>query len=80
MFIMLRFTCGERKIFGQTSKSLKYYDHDCLEFFFFFFAFMLLLKTVMVKNSHILTGSYFIFQKKHTRPKLIGFNTIFGPR
>ena len=35
--------------------------------------FMSLLTALIVKNSHILTGIYFIFLKKLRRPNLKGF-------
>ena len=45
-------------------KVLKYYDQDFLQIFIFIF--MSLLTDGIVKNSHILTGIYFIFLKIHT--------------
>ena len=34
---------------------------------------MSLLKALIVKNSHILAGIYFIFEKKHPRPNMKDF-------
>ena len=46
----------------------------------FFMVFMSLLKTPIVKNSHILTAMYFIFPKKMFQTKVDRFfNTKFGP-
>ena len=55
----LSFTNGERK-------SLKYYDHDCLQNFPLLS--MLLLTALIVKSNHILAVIYIIFQKKLPRP------------
>ena len=40
----------------------KYYDHDGLQSFFFLIIY--LLAAPIVKNSHFLAESYFIFLKK----------------
>ena len=68
---MLRFTCGEREICLTIKKVSKYYEHDCLQNFLLLF--MSLLRALIVKNSHILAGIYFIFLKKRSRPNLKGF-------
>ena len=39
----------------------------------FSFAFISSLTAVIVKNSHILDGIYFVFLKKRPRPNLKGF-------
>ena len=46
----------------------KYYDPDCMQNFLLIF--MSLLTAGIVKNSHVLAGIYFIFQKKHPRTRL----------
>ena len=40
---------------------------------------MPLLTALIVQNSHILAGIYFIFLKKRPRPNLKGFNIKFWP-
>ena len=42
-------------------------------FFFFFWLFIPYLTDLVVKNSHILAGIYFIIPKKRPRPNLKGF-------
>ena len=51
-------------------KVSKYCKHDCLQNLFFFLS---LLTALIVKNSHILGGVYFIFLKISPRPNLKGF-------
>ena len=41
---------------------------------------MSLLTVLIVINSHILAGIYFIFLIRCPRPNLKGFNTEFGPQ
>ena len=41
----------------------KYYEHGCLQNFLSLF--MSFLKTLIVKNSHFLARTYFIFLEKH---------------
>ena len=48
-------------------KFSQYYVLGCLRNFLFHF--MLLFTVQVVKKSHILAGIYFIFLKKHRRPK-----------
>ena len=43
------------------SQKLYNYEHDCLQKFFLFF--MSLLTALIIKNSHILAGIYFVFLK-----------------
>ena len=61
---MLRFTCGEKEICS-TIKCPKYYEHNYLQNFLLLF--MSLLTALIVKNSHILAGVYFIFVKKQPK-------------
>ena len=68
LIITLSFTCGERKICLTIKQVSKYYKHDCLQNFLLLF--MSLLTALIVKNSHIFQGIYFIFLKKHTRSNL----------
>ena len=44
-------------------KVLQYYEHDCLKGFLLLF--MSLLRALIVKNSHILPGIYFILYKNN---------------
>ena len=53
----------------------KYYDHDCLPNFF-----RSLLTTRVVKNSHILTTTYFTFPQKRRWRNLKSFTTKFRIR
>ena len=54
----------------------------CNFFFFiiFFLQFMSFLTVLTVKNSHILTGIFFIFLKERLRPNSKSCKTIFGPQ
>ena len=52
-------------------KVSKYYEYDCLQNFILLF--MSSLTSFIVKNSRILTGIYFIFLTKRSRPNLKGF-------
>ena len=57
--------------FAQPSKSVKMFcEHEILQNFLLLF--MSLLTALIVKNSHILAGIYFLFLKKRPRPNLKG--------
>ena len=65
-------------------KISKYCEHDCPQNFLLLF--MSLLTDLIVKNSQILAGIYFIFLRLHPRPWRCldqtwkTFNTKFGPQ
>ena len=58
LLIMLRFTFGEVKIYSTIKKSQNIMNMICLQNFILIF--MSLLTALIVKNSHIFAGIYFI--------------------
>ena len=53
----------------------KYFEHDCLQNFLLLL--MSLLTALIVKNSHVLAGLYYIFLEKRPKPNLKGFQYQF---
>ena len=71
LIIAVRFTCGEKNNLLMYQNVPKYYEHGFVQNFLLLL--MSLLTALIVKNSYILTGIYFIFQKKHRRLNLKSF-------
>ena len=59
-------------------KVLQYYEHDCLKGFLLLF--MSLLRALIVRNSHILPGIYFILYKNNLDQTWNAFNAKFEPQ
>ena len=53
------FHLWQKELLLNHQKVSKYYEHDCLQNFILLF--MSLVIALIVKNSHILAGIYFIF-------------------
>ena len=71
LIILLCFTCDERKNCSTIKKSQNIMNRVVCNVFCFLF--MSSLTALIVKNSHILAGICFIFQKAFPRSNLKGF-------